>query len=266
MCFRQTPGFFLAGDAVIENVSMSMAALPPNVMARIAELADTKDLQNLRLVSKEWCDAVGYAQVRVRPRTDLARAQLPVLCSTFWRATALDMSGCRLLEDAACLVALHSLSQSLTELDVSKKDWLSDRGVALLVPLIHLEILDLSDSKALSGLPDSIGMLTALRVLHLRCCPLLRVSLPGMQLLPGLKELNLSGCINSVILPDAISGLTALNVLVLEGCKSLLTLPESISCLAFLQRLNMSGCERLLFLPESMSELHYLQVCAKLDF
>lgn len=240
---------------------MNMLALPPNVMARIAELADFKDLRNLRLVSKDWCDAVGYAQVRVRVRKDLAHARLPELCSTFWRATALNIRRCQNLEGAAGLVALHSLSQSLTELNVSKNDWLLEHDVALLAPLVRLNTLDLSHSKALSGLPESISMLTALRVLNLRYCPLLLTLPEGIpEILAGLRHLNMSGCSSLVSLPDAISGLRGLQVLALAGCKSLVALPESISYLASLERLFLGRCRNLLGLPETMYKLRSLKV------
>ena len=88
----------------------------------------------------------------------------------------------------------------------------------------------------------------------------------GIEKLPSsigcfvqVKNLNLSGCINLMNLPDSIHQLQHLEVLSLISCSSLKELPSSIGCLGRIEQLNLHGCTNLTNLPDSIHQLKHLK-------
>lgn len=129
-----------------------MAALPDDVLTKIAELVEPEDIPNLRLANKMWCRVARQVTIILHPQQELTGLQLTALCTSFQRITRLTLSEDFTLSNNS-LRALQGLSQSLTELRITDCNWLSWAGVANLAPLSLLETLDLSHSQALLDLP-----------------------------------------------------------------------------------------------------------------
>ncbi|KAG5574234.1 hypothetical protein H5410_054368 [Solanum commersonii] len=121
----------------------------------------------------------------------------------------------------------------LRSLDFQKRK--SEDRVYFVFPLVNqgllsLEDLDLSYCNIIDGgLPEDIGSLSSLKMLHLR--------------------------VNSFeYLPRSISQLGALEYLDLSNCKRLTQLPEDIGCLSSLKELNLKG-NNFEHLPRSIAQL-----------
>jgi hypothetical protein len=100
---------------------------------------------------------------------------------------------------------------------------------------------------ALQGLPD-LANLAALRILTLRGCGSLRLTLPDMARLAALQTLDPGGRGSQRTLPD-LAGLAALQTLDLRNCSRLTTL-LGLAGLAALQTLDLRNCRSLTTLPE----------------
>ena len=153
----------------------------------------------------------------------------------------------------------------------------------LQLPLDYWQtILDLSTMNNLLGLPDEIGYMKRLEVLHLCSCEKI-VMLPQtigeltnlvhldlsfmmkLQYLPqdigkltNLRILNLSHCCGITILPPQIGQLTKLQKLELYDMTNLSGLPYEIGNLSSLKRLNL-GFTGILTLPRSIGRLKQLE-------
>eukprot|EP00878_Enallax_costatus_P021924 GHUV01023236.1.p1 GENE.GHUV01023236.1~~GHUV01023236.1.p1 ORF type:complete len:438 (+),score=86.99 GHUV01023236.1:157-1314(+) len=104
-----------------------------------------------------------------------------------------------------------------------------------------LRVLDLEGCDGLKS-PESLGQLTALRMLDLSGCYKLQ-SLPNsLGQLTALQVLHLNACAALTSLPESVGQLTALQVLHLFACGALMYLPESFGGLTALKELNLAGC------------------------
>ena len=93
----------------------------------------------------------------------------------------------------------------------------------------------------LTALPEEIGQLQGLKKLDLGYNPRLRGVLPAaLWTLPGLEELDLSGC-GLAALPEAVGQLTGLKVLNLYNNFGLCSLPAGLAELEHLTTLDISG-------------------------
>ena len=118
----------------------------------------------------------------------------------------------------------------------------------------HAEDLDLS-GLGLPELPESLGHLTALRMLSLSGNQLSALA-ESLGRLTALQALRFSGN-QLTALPESLGRLTALQMLDLDG-NELSALPEWLGQLTALQTLSFSG-NQLTGLPESLGQLTSLQ-------
>jgi len=119
-------------------------------------------------------------------------------------------------------------------------------------------VLNLCGFSRLASLPNNIGELKSLKLLHLSGCSRL-ASLPDrIDELKSLKSLNFNGCWGLVSLPDRIGELQSLEWLNLHGCSGLASLPDRIVELKSLKSLNLNGCSGLESLPDSIGGLRCL--------
>lgn len=118
-----------------------------------------------------------------------------------------------------------------------------------------LQVLDLSDSSNLRGLPDTIGALTSLRKLNLSGCSHLEALPDTIGSLTALRECKLIRCSYLTVLPDTIGALISLETLDISSCVSLTRLPDTIGRLKALKKLDVADCERLTVLPDTIGSL-----------
>jgi len=71
--------------------------------------------------------------------------------------------------------------------------------------------------EGLTGLPEGLSELTALKTLDLTWCEGLRELPEGLSALTALQTLDLFGCSGVTALPEGLSALTELQTLNLEG-------------------------------------------------
>lgn len=116
-------------------------------------------LQNLRLVDKSFCTAVGAAAVALKPKKSITADQLGRLCNIFPKATSLDLLSSCIVTDIG-LAHLRCLASSLKHL--KSGSWLSDAGAAHLATLTRLESLTLRANSLY--LPKGISVLSSLQV------------------------------------------------------------------------------------------------------
>lgn len=143
----------------------------------LAESTSVADLANLRLVDKE-----------------ITGAQLTQLCTSFSRATSLDLSGSTQLSHDS-LSILIPLAPSLQCLDLSRCGWLGAYALHQIAVLSHLENLSLASvpATARSVFAEGLGQLTQLRTLDLSENRLLTAdSVMAIAGLKNLTSLNLS--------------------------------------------------------------------------
>uniref|UniRef100_M1AKT2 N protein n=1 Tax=Solanum tuberosum TaxID=4113 RepID=M1AKT2_SOLTU len=156
----------------------------------------------------------------------------------------------------------------LRSLDFQKRK--SEDRVYFVFPLVNqgllsLEDLDLSYCNIRDGgLPEDIGSLSSLKMLHLRVNSF--EYLPrSISQLGALEYLDLSNCKRLTQLPEDIGCLSSLTKLKLNG-NNFEHLPQSISKLGALEYLNLSDCKRLTKLPEyigcasSLKELYLKEI------
>ncbi|KAM3195976.1 hypothetical protein ACQJBY_071907 [Aegilops geniculata] len=113
--------------------------------------------------------------------------------------------------------------------------------------LRHLKFLDLSFSKGLSGLLESIGEIEGLMYLGLSGCSDLKELPHSFAKLKELIYLNLTFNRHIVGIPEALTDLTKLQYLGLSDCQNLIGLQEVIGNLTELRYLNLSRCMQHIF-------------------
>lgn len=152
--------------------------------------------------------------------------------------------------------------------------------------LRNLQVLDLRHLRNLQCWPASMAGLASLRelrlshapcqgpfhfvglssvtLLEIRHCPAFQhlCADDGLEDLPSLACLSLSGCTSMLALPTSIGKLQHLSWLSLKGCSSLQGLPDSLGSLQSLQKLKLEGCSSLVSLPDTLG---HLAVIAAID-
>ncbi|XP_063943682.1 TMV resistance protein N-like isoform X2 [Daucus carota subsp. sativus] len=158
----------------------------------------------------------------------------------------LDISDCSCLE--ALPLALGNI-QSLRALDVKNTNVpkLPD-SIGHLTKLVEL---NLRCSRYLQTLPHTFCDLKALEALDISDCSCLEALPTGLGNIQSLKELNAEN-LAVLELPDSVGGLSKLVWLRLSGNKNLETLPDTICNLRSLEILDISGCEKLEILPDQL--------------
>uniref|UniRef100_A0A0D9ZYH2 NB-ARC domain-containing protein n=1 Tax=Oryza glumipatula TaxID=40148 RepID=A0A0D9ZYH2_9ORYZ len=109
-----------------------------------------------------------------------------------------------------------------------------------------LQILDITDSNVLEGLPEGFGCLGTLIYLVISCHPRL-TSLPdSIQCLSNLEYLELADNNSLTVLPEGMQNLTALNALYIVNCQGIKVLPEGLQQrLHILREFTVKGCPAL---------------------
>lgn len=209
---------------------MEMSALPPNVLVRIAELYDFWELKTLRLVNKEWRDAVGCAQIRLRPNKNLTGAQLTNVCSLFPRTSH-----------------LYLVSRNLT-----------DASLDALQVVPHLTMLFLWCNQSITAAGFAhLALLGCLKTLNLVNCDSLFSWSASISSFSGLTWLCVHGTLAS--LPEEIRILTALKSLFVDS-EYLKEIPAGIGSLASLSRLvivSLASPSMLVIKAKGGSQLRY---------
>lgn len=108
-------------------------------------------------------------------------------------------------------------------------------------------------------LPDALGNLKNLELLHLVILPYLGELPESIGALSALTKLYIHGCPRVESLPESIGRLAALKVLRLNGCNGLESLLESFGNLVAMETLSLDGCNGLESLPESIENLAALK-------
>eukprot|EP00271_Cylindrocystis_brebissonii_P014286 TRINITY_DN35598_c0_g1_i1.p1 TRINITY_DN35598_c0_g1~~TRINITY_DN35598_c0_g1_i1.p1 ORF type:complete len:457 (-),score=16.57 TRINITY_DN35598_c0_g1_i1:305-1675(-) len=116
-------------------------------------------------------------------------------------------------------------------------------------------------SKGLRSLPSSLGSLSLLERLSLRCENL---GFDGLHRLFGLVNarlttMKLTNCRHLSSLPDSIGKLQSLEHFTLLDCEHITGLPESFGSLIALKRLRIEGCQEFRALPSSFGTLSSLR-------
>ncbi|KAK0578588.1 hypothetical protein LWI29_012888 [Acer saccharum] len=141
-------------------------------------------------------------------------------------------------------VLLGSISNliSLTLLNVSKNNKLTDLPQCMLLNLTSLNQLYISTFSKLKCLPTELVGLSALETLQIKYCYEFE-SFPeqGMEGLKSLKNLRLYDCRKFTALSEGLQHLSCLEKLTLTGCPELVALPDGIKYLNSLQHLQISG-------------------------
>jgi len=121
----------------------------------------------------------------------------------------------------------------------------------------QLVVIDLACCPFFTRLPESIGQLIHLEVLHLSNCIRLTELPASLYQLQSLKTLNLTSTGISHV-PDTLGNLSALETLSLVNT-GITMLPESIGKLRKLKYLRLNYCRHLQRLPTSMCQLGALE-------
>ncbi|XP_042499581.1 uncharacterized protein LOC122077777 [Macadamia integrifolia] len=122
----------------------------------------------------------------------------------------------------------------------------------------HLERLDLGNCRSLDNLDDSIGQLSQLKILILKCCVSLKRLPDSIGDLKSLVQLDLSG-LGIEELPDTISKLIFLEEMNIRDCRSLEKFPDGVGLLEKLVILDADSCDNLVKLPTSMRRMTCLR-------
>lgn len=132
-----------------------------DVLVKIAEKIEGRDLLSLRLVNRDFRFAVEEASIEVSISTEIEPEQLKEVGRAFRNATSLDFSDCLKLTDAS-LTELQSLFPKVANLYFVKCAWMTD--AAALCSLSRLVCLQLSGCSSLTALPEAISALPLLQV------------------------------------------------------------------------------------------------------
>ena len=119
--------------------------------------------------------------------------------------------------------------------------------------------------KAITKLPETIGLLTKLDILRIFSCEKLEDLPNSIGQLQALKTLDLRECNSLRTLPDTLGKLKSLEYLMILQCTSITKLPTSIGNLSSLWGLIIAGCGKLQLLPDSLSQLNALRILQILD-
>ena len=230
------------------------AVLERNLLCVIAEMVDSEDLKNLRLVDTAFRQAVRDAHVLLRPSSIEDSAQL---AGIFPNATALDLTPCGHYGFETSLQPFKALLRLVA-------DWGYEHGsLAAHVPgLTRLQSLTLHGR--VGPLPESISTLLSLQHLSLSKANQVLPALGGLTALTAFTSLRLCEVAlgdREEALPEAICGLTALRALALDEDRSELRGLAGISRLAQLTRLFLDCMYALPALPgDELSRLTALEV------
>lgn len=133
-------------------------------------------------------------------------------------------------------------------------------GCDVLQHLAGLHVLEISKCRDISHLPESMKCLTCLRRLVIEYCGNLCVLPEWLGELQSLQVLHIRGLpVMSFIPPQAIQHLTSLEDLIIRECNALQQLPEQLGKLCSLRTLGILYLPALTHLPESMRHLTSLQ-------
>ena len=125
-----------------------------------------------------------------------------------------------------------------------------------------LRELDLSGCLHLWGLPSTLGQLSNLEVLRVKCSAnwMMRHLPDSIGELSNLQILDLTGCRKILTLPSSLAFLGSLQMLNLGSCTSLQALQDTMGQLTSLTKLNLSCCRGLTRLPTFLGALTNLQL------
>ncbi|XP_058108878.1 putative disease resistance protein RGA3 [Magnolia sinica] len=110
----------------------------------------------------------------------------------------------------------------------------------------------------LESLPKELGQLKALQTLEILFGIELR-SLPELQHLTMLQQLNIVNCQQLKSIPEELGQLKALRALDIRNCQQLKSLPEELGQLKAPQTLEIHDCPQLKSIPEELGQLKALQ-------
>ncbi|KAG0615448.1 hypothetical protein M758_5G041800 [Ceratodon purpureus] len=125
--------------------------------------------------------------------------------------------------------------------------------------LHHLRRFYYFNCPSMTKLPETIGLLTTLKLLYLWGCEEVRELPNSIGRLKLLTHLSLIECSRLETLPDTLGALTSLQCLRIQDCPSLTKLPTSIGQLSSLRWLWMEGCGELRSVPHSLRQLNALE-------
>lgn len=154
-------------DALDPLEILSIDDLAPELLVKIVECLDLRDLEKTSLVCKSFNLAVRDAAILLKPHWSVTNEQLQAICASFPKASSLDLSKSKCLS-GNCLDHLQSLSQSLTSLNLSSCKWVCAAVLSHLPAFTNLVVLDLSGCANLTRLPESLGDFSSLQRLHLK--------------------------------------------------------------------------------------------------
>jgi hypothetical protein len=179
------------------------------------------------------------------------------LPASFSKLTTLEQLG--VMTDMENFALVHA--NKLRELTFLQK---MEEGVIMRYPAFlwtftSLQTLKLIES-AVPSLPDALGNLEKLKVLHLARHQRVEQLPETIGYLTCMTQLKISDCFRLSKLPESIGNLKHLRELEIIGCSELRTLPESIGDLQRLEMLNLDQIGRINSLPLSIGNLHALKV------
>ncbi|KAG0576081.1 hypothetical protein KC19_5G054000 [Ceratodon purpureus] len=131
--------------------------------------------------------------------------------------------------------------------------------------LHQLQVFCFVECPSMTKLPETIGLLTALRNLFLRGCQEVRELPNSIGRLKLLTHLSLCLCMRLETLPDSLGALTSLQFLRIQRCPLFTKLPTSIGQLTSLRRLRMEDCGELRSVPHSLGQLNALEMLQIMD-
>ena len=139
---------------------------------------------------------------------------------------------------------------SITSLSIRESNAMLIKSVMNLTSLSSLQIGGMHESTLL---PDGLLQnLTAMKRFKLNYCTGLE-SLPGLQYLHSLRELDIRSCTNILSFPiNGLRGLSSLQTLSIQNCHKFCSLSEGIQYLTSLEGLYIGGCPELVSLPKQI--------------
>ncbi|KAK4602892.1 hypothetical protein RGQ29_011753 [Quercus rubra] len=139
---------------------------------------------------------------------------------------------------------------SITSLIIYTNSAMLIKSLMNLTSLSSLQIGGMHESTLL---PDGLFRnLTAMKRFTLDYCEGLE-SLPGLQYLHSLRELDIRSCTNILSFPiNGLRGLSSLQTLSIQNCHKFCSLSEGIQYLTSLEDLYIGGCPELVSLPKQI--------------
>ncbi|CAI5498953.1 unnamed protein product [Closterium sp. Naga37s-1] len=236
--------FSLWGCDNLTHLPHTLDALAPSL--RALTLADLPEFYSL---PAEVCRLIALTSLSLLRLPHVE--SLPSALSALSALRALKITGARKLtvlpESLDQLAALESLE--LDDYPLASRSDLPE-------PLFDVTALQ-SRPTALRSLPASLGRLTALQSLVLRCVAL--AAMPAtVGGLSALTHLSITHCAALTALPDAIGELGRLKSLTIRSA-SIATLPNTLGGLTCLEELLVCDCPLLAALPASLCALSRLR-------